>query len=429
MTSAAEPQSRPVTRPLACHVMAKPSGAVCNLDCTYCFYLEKDKLYPDLAKNWRMGDATLEAYVAQYIDAQDVPAVNFAWQGGEPTLMGLEFFRSALQLQRKHANGKTITNAIQTNGVLLDDDWGEFLAKNEFLVGISIDGPPNMHDRYRVDKGEGSTFERVMSGLEVLKRHEVEFNTLTVLNNVNVRQPLRVYRFLKSIGSRYMQFIPIVERRADAIAADQLSLVGPDFEAGAQVTEWSVKPDEYGRFLRTVFDTWVLHDVGEYFVQAFDAALAAWTGQPAGICIFAETCGDALIIEHNGDLYSCDHYVYPEFLLGNVDQQSIREMVTSEKQVKFGRDKRDTLPEYCRKCEYRFACNGGCPKQRFLHTPDGEPGLHYLCRSYKAFFSHADPYMRFMAGELRNRRPAAGVMEWARNRSKAMHQADRKRGR
>jgi uncharacterized protein len=403
-----------VGKQAACHVMAKPSGSVCNIDCKYCFYLEKEKLYPDARNNWRMSDAVLEQYVIQYIAAQDVPAVNFAWQGGEPTLMGVDFFRRAVELQQLHANGKSITNAFQTNGILLDDEWGAFLAANDFLVGLSIDGPRQFHDRYRVDKGQNPTFDRVMAGLEMLKKHKVEFNTLTVLQNHNADQPLEVYNFLKEIGSDFMQFIPIVERIARDPDDDGLELIDPHFEGKAQVSKWSVGSLQYGKFLCRIFDEWVRRDVGQVFVQMFDVALGSWVGQDASLCIFAETCGSALIIEHNGDLYSCDHFVYPEYNLGNVMEQSISAMVASEPQTKFGQDKKDTLPQYCVECDYRFACNGGCPKQRFIKTPSGEDGLNYLCKGYKMFFGHADPYLRFMANELQQQRPAANVMQWVR---------------
>ena len=416
--------------PKSVHVMAKPSGAICNIDCTYCFYLEKEKLYPEKGKQWKMNDETLAQYVKQYIEAQDVPEVNFAWQGGEPTLMGIEFFEKAVALQAQYANGKTITNAFQTNGTLLDDAWGAFLQKNKFLVGVSIDGPQDMHDHYRVDKGGKPTFAQVMRGIEILKKHKVEFNTLTVLQSHNAQYPLEVYNFLKSIGSQFIQFIPIVERIAEQPREDLLTLVDPKFESGATVSEWSVSSRQYGHFLSQVFDEWVRKDVGRYFVQIFDVALGAWLGQNPSLCIFSETCGDALIIEHNGDLYSCDHYVYPDYNLGNVHDQSIRELVASPQQRKFGTDKRDTLPQYCRDCDYRFACNGGCPKHRFIDTPDGEKGLNYFCKGYKMFFKKADPYLRVMAGELTKGRPAAGVMTWIKQRDQAkmaemMHQVGR----
>ena len=394
--------------------MAKPSGSVCNIDCHYCFYLEKEKLYPDLNKSWRMDDEVLERYVSQYIAAQDVPTVDFAWQGGEPTLMGVDFYRRALRYQEQYADGKRITNAFQTNGILLDDEWGEFLAENQFLVGLSIDGPREMHDRYRVDKGQNPTFDRVMAGLEVLKKHAVEFNTLTVLQRHNADHPGEVYDFLKQIGSYYMQFIPIVERIARDADEAGLELVNPAFDGDAKVSNWSVGALQYGRFLCSIFDIWVRRDVGQRFVQIFDVTLGSFLGGDASLCIFAETCGNALIIEHNGDLYSCDHFVYPDYRLGNVRDETIREMVASAPQRKFGTDKRDRLPQYCRECEYKFACNGGCPKHRFTRTPSGEDGLNYLCKGYKLYFSHVDPYMRFMADELRQRRAAANVMNWVK---------------
>ncbi|MDA0334647.1 MAG: anaerobic sulfatase-maturation protein [bacterium] len=399
--------------------MAKPSGSVCNIDCEYCFYLEKEKLYPDAKRDWRMSDEVLERYVRQYIEAQDVPSAGFAWQGGEPTLMGVDFYRRAVELQKQYANGKEITNAFQTNGILLDDEWGEFLADNDFLVGLSIDGPRQLHDRYRVDKGQKPTFDRVVGGLEVLKKHKVEFNTLTVLQNHNADHPLEVYHFLKEIGSGYMQFIPIVERLAGDEPEDGLELVHPDYDGKAKVTRWSVAPTQYGRFLCTVFDEWVRQDVGQTFVQIFDVSLGSWLGQDASLCIFAETCGSALIIEHNGDLYSCDHFVYPEHNLGNVRDLSIREMVASPEQRKFGQDKADLLPRYCRECDFRTACNGGCPKHRFEPTPHGESGLNYLCKGYKMYFGHIGPYMEVMANLLRQRQPAAGVMDWVRARDEA----------
>ena len=413
-----EPTQNTEAAPSACHVMAKPSGSVCNIDCEYCFYLEKEKLYPDAGKSWRMDDEVLERYVRQQIEAQDVPVAEFAWQGGEPTLLGVDFFRRAVDLQKRYADGKEITNAFQTNGILLDDEWGPFLADNGFLVGLSVDGPQPLHDRYRVDKGQKPTFDRVMAGLEVLKKHSVQFNTLTVLQRHNADHPETVYRFLKEIGSQFMQFIPIVERATEVPAIDGLELVAPDFEGDARVTRWSVGSAQYGKFLCRVFDEWVRADVGEYFVQIFDVSLGSWVGQNASLCIFAETCGSALVIEHNGDLYSCDHYVYPEHKLGNVREQTIREMVASQQQRTFGQDKKDLLPRYCRECDFRFACNGGCPKHRFDKTPGGEDGLNYLCKGYKLYFAHVAPYMAFMAQELRQRRPAANVIEWVRQRDR-----------
>ncbi|MDA2939089.1 anaerobic sulfatase-maturation protein, partial [Acidobacteria bacterium AH-259-A15] len=395
------------------HIMAKPIGPICNLDCKYCFYLEKENLYPG-ESNWAMGAEMLESYIRQYIEAQDVPVISFAWQGGEPTLLGVDFFRKVVELEKKYSNGKCIENAFQTNGVLLDDDWCEFLAKNKFLVGLSIDGPREFHDHYRVDKGGGATFDRVMRGARYLKKHQVEFNTLTVVQRHNSYYPLQVYRFLKEIGSGFMQFIPIVERIAEKPNREGLVLISPSFGQQARVSEWSVEADQYGRFLCAIFDEWVRKDVGRYYVQIFDVALASWSGMDQSLCVFRETCGSALAIEHNGDLYSCDHFVYPENKLGNILENPLESMVNSAQQRKFGQDKHDTLPRYCRQCDVRFACNGECPKHRFIRTPDGEEGLNYLCAGYKIFFHHIDSHMRFMAEELRQRRPPANVMAWAR---------------
>ena len=403
------------------HILAKPIGPICNLDCKYCFYLEKENLYPGKQgkESWAMADDVLESYVREYIGAQDSPVVSFAWQGGEPTLLGVDFFRKVVELQTRYSNGKHIDNGFQTNGVLLDDHWGEFLAENQFLVGISIDGPQALHDRYRVDKGGQPTFDHVVRGIGYLKKHGVEFNTLTVVQRHNSHYPLDVYRFLREVGSGFMQFIPIVERIADVPSPDGLVLISPDSNAVARVSEWSVEPLQYGRFLCAVFEEWVRRDVGKIFVQLFDVALESWMGLEPGLCVFRRTCGEALAIEHNGDVYSCDHYVYPENRLGNILENPLRAMVDSTQQRQFGSDKLDSLPGYCQKCDVRFACNGECPKHRFIKTPEGEAGLNYLCAGYKLFFHHIDPYMRFMAEELRHQRPPATVMAWVRSREVA----------
>ena len=391
------------------HVMTKPIGPICNLDCKYCFYLEKEKLYPG-ANDWAIPGAVLERYVEQYIGAQPINEVHFAWQGGEPTLLGIPFFHRVVELQQRYANGKTIHNALQTNGTLIDDEWGDFLAKNGFLVGVSIDGPRELHDCYRVDKGQAPTFDRVLRGIGKLKQHGVDFNTLTVVHRRNSEHPVEVYRFLKEIGSGFIQFIPIVERRAAKADSNGLVLIQPTFRNEAQVTEWSVEPEAYGKFLSRIFDEWVKQDVGRYFVQSFDVALESWMGMDGSLCVFRRKCGSALAMEHTGDLYSCDHYVYPEHKLGNIMYDALEKLVGSEQQRAFGDAKLDSLPRMCRSCEVRFACNGECPKHRFLMTPDGEPGLNYLCAGYKHFFKHIDPYMQFMAGELRAGRPPANIM-------------------
>jgi uncharacterized protein len=402
------------------HLLAKPVGSLCNLNCSYCFYLEKAHLYPDV-KNFRMTPEVLETYVRDYIAAQPGPLVSFAWQGGEPTLLGVDFFRQALVLQERYAAGKRIENAIQTNGVLLDDTWGEFLAANHFLVGISIDGPRELHDAYRVGKGGEPTFDRVMAGIGILKRHGVEFNTLTTVHRKNSAHALLVYRFLRKIGSGYIQFIPIVERAAAEHASTPgLWLAPPPDHADsadldAQVTPWTVRPVDFGRFLCTIFDEWVQHDVGRIFVQQFDAALANWAGEPPGVCVFSEKCGRALAIEHNGDVYSCDHYVYPAYKLGNIREQSLGTLADLPVQQQFGEAKSSTLPRYCRECPVRFACHGECPKHRFLATPHGEPGLNYLCAGYKKFFMHIDAPMKTMAVLLAMHRAPAGIMQMPRS--------------
>jgi len=332
-------------------------------------------------------------------------------------LLGVEFFRKAVTIQQKYAEGKTVHNALQTNATLLDSSWGDFLAAHRFLVGVSIDGPPELHDTYRVDKHGQPTFDRVMQGLDSLKKHGVEFNTMTVVSRANSQHPGRVYQFLKDLGSTFLQFIPLVERASPGPMASergliQLMLAPPPRlgEADAAVTDWTVRAEEWGTFLTTIFDEWVRRDVGRIYVQHFDVALGIWLGYGSSLCVFSETCGKAVALEHNGDLYSCDHFVYPQYRLGNVLEQSLQEMIFSEAQTKFGRDKVDTLPRYCRECEVRFACHGECPKHRFLRTPDGEWGLNYLCAGYYHFFNHIDPYMRAMVGLLQSGRAPAEIM-------------------
>jgi len=385
--------------PPAFHVMVKPRGAICNLACEYCYFLSKERLYPDSA--FRMSPELLESYTRQYIEAQRVPEVTFAWQGGEPTLMGLDFFRLAVELQQKYRKpGMRILNALQTNGTTLDDEWCRFFHEHNFLIGISLDGPREIHDVYRHDKGGKPTFDRVMRGVELMKNHGVEFNILCTVHAANADHPLEVYRFFRDeVGAQFIQFIPIVERDNET-----------GFQEGDKVTERSVTGRQYGDFLIAIFDEWVRRDVGRMFVQIFDVSLAAWAGMRPGLCVFEETCGTALVMEHNGDLFTCDHFVEPRHKLGNIQDIPLIEMVGSEKQRTFGLDKRDRLPHYCRECEVRFICNGGCPKNRLLRTPDGEPGLNYLCEGYKAFFTHIDRPMRIMAAELRAGRPPANIM-------------------
>jgi serine-type anaerobic sulfatase-maturating enzyme len=401
-----------MTSPFPFHVMTKPTGPICNLDCTYCFYLEKEDLYPG-KKNWAMSPEVLESYIRQNIAAQPGDAMQFAWQGGEPTLLGVDFFKNVVRLEKLYANGKDVQNVLQTNGILIDDTWADFLASENFLIGISIDGPRELHDHYRVDKGGQPTFDKVMKAVRLFKKHAVEYNTLTVVNRLNSSYPLEVYRFLKEIGSGHMQFIPVVERRAQSSTHKGLQLVLPAFLDNAEVTPWSVQPGEFGRFLCAIFDEWVRMDVGKRFIQTFEVALEIWYGVPSSLCVFGKTCGNALALEHSGDLYSCDHFVYPEHRLGNIMDVPLAALLQSAQQRKFGADKNDTLPRYCRQCDVRFACNGECPKHRFARTPDGEPHLNYLCAGYKQFFHHIDPYMKFMVNELKAGRAPVNVMWYA----------------
>ena len=404
-------------QPRAFHLLAKPTGAVCNLDCSYCFFLSKEMLYP--GSRFRMADELLEAYVKQLIEAHaGVPEVVIAWQGGEPTLMGVDFFRRSVELAEVHLRaGQRATYTIQTNGTLLDEEWAAFFKDNDFLVGISIDGPRELHDTYRVNKGGKGSFDQVMHGLSFLNDAGVAWNALTTVHAANGDRGREVYRFLRDeCGARFIQFIPIIERVAEAAEDGTVPWESwrdrPLYvQEGEVVTGRSVSPAQYGRFLIDVFEEWVRRDVGEVYVQMFDVALANWVGEPPGLCVHSETCGLALALEHTGDLYSCDHFVEPRYLLGNIKEHHMLELVSSPQQTRFGLDKRDTLPQYCLDCDVRFACHGGCPKDRFIRTPYGEPGLNYLCAGFKEFFHHVDRPMRVM-GELlsRNRAPAE-IME------------------
>jgi uncharacterized protein len=417
--AAAETSLLPTGAPLAFHLLAKPTGAVCNLDCTYCFFLSKEMLYP--GSRFRMADDLLATYLEQLIDAHaGADEVAVAWQGGEPTMMGLDFFRRSIELaEQLRLPHQRLAYTIQTNGTLLDDDWGAFLAEHGFLVGLSIDGPAEIHDTYRVDKGGKGSFDRVMAGLEVLRRHGVEWNALTTVHAANQDRGREVYRFLRDdCGARFMQFIPIIERTT----AELLPVANEGWgehvrdrplyvQDGDLVTDRSVGPGGYGRFLIDVWEDWKRRDVGEVYVQMFDVALANRYGEPSGLCVHSETCGLALAIEHTGDVYSCDHFVEPAFELGNIGERPLKELVVLPQQVRFGLDKRDTLPAYCRGCDVRGLCHGGCPKDRFTTTPDGEPGLHYLCPSYKAFFGHISPALEEMSSLLRRGRSPVEMME------------------
>lgn len=396
----------PLTYPL--YLMAKPIGAVCNLNCSYCYYLEKELLYEN-RKSYQMSDQLLERFVKEYIEAQPTPNVSFTWHGGESLLRDVEFYKKALRYQKMYAKGRQVENCIQTNGVLLNDDWCEFFAENNFLVGVSIDGPEHCHDIYRKNKGGKGTFREVMRGIELLKKHCVEFNTMSVINNYNARYPLEVYCFLKEIGSKYLQFSPVVERIA---IGEKLSLQTPESERqNVKIAEWSVAPEQFGDFYIKIFDEWVKKDVGETFVQLFDATLAGFVGVEPGVCYFTKRCGHAAVLEFNGDVYSCDHFVFPEHRLGNIYQTPFLTMMLSEQQIAFGEKKR-MLPTQCLECKFLSVCNGECPKNRFVSTKEGEPNVNYLCEGYKSFFSHVEPYMRFMAKELVANRPPANVMKW-----------------
>ena len=400
------------------HLMAKPVGPVCNLDCSYCFYLEKEALFPP-RERFSMSDEVLRAYIQQNIDNEPSPEVLFTWQGGEPMLRGLDFYKQAWAWQQELAGGKTIRNALQTNGVLLDDDWCVFLAEAGFMVGLSLDGPRELHDAYRVDKQGRPTFDAVMAGLQLLKRYQVEFNVLVTVTQAVAQQPLAVYRFLKQQGVTHIQFNPVVERApasedvslgltfAEPPKAGRVSLSRP----ALTVTPHSVGAEAYGDFLIAIFDEWVRHDVGSVYVMNFEWALAAWLQLPSTVCLFAENCGRALIVEHNGDVYSCDHFMYPDYRLGNLQQDNPMAMANSPQQQVFGQAKSASLPAYCRSCDYRAACHGECPKNRFATTPDGEAGLNYLCAGYKKYFRHIAPAMNGMVQLISHDLPASMIMD------------------
>lgn len=366
-------------------IFAKPIGALCNLDCRYCYYLQKESLYPR-TESFRMADDVLEEYIVQQIEIAPEPEIHFYWHGGEPTLLGLDYFRRIVELQRKHRpGGGSISNGIQTNGVLLDDDWCRFLAAENFTVGLSIDGPPALHDAYRVTRDRKATHRQVMQGYRLLRQHGIPVDLLCVVHERNVRYPLQVYRFFKEIKAQYISFIPLVERQ-------------PAPQSG--VSPRTVPAEAFGAFLCTIFDEWVRQDIGRIIVQIFEEAARPAFGQDHSLCIFRPACGDVPVIEHNGDFYSCDHFVTPEHCLGNIRETPLLELLQSPAQEVFGRAKQEALPRYCRECDVRTMCNGGCPKDRILRTPDGETGLNYLCAGYRSFFTHCRPYTARMA-ELR----------------------------
>jgi len=409
----------PPNAPPAFHLLTKPTGAICNLDCQYCFFLSKEALYP--GSHFRMTDDVLETYLQQLLEAHQTPEVNVAWQGGEPTLMGLDFFKRSVELVEKYKQpGQHILHTMQTNGTKLDAEWAAFFKAHNFLIGLSVDGPREIHDTYRVNKGGAGSFDQVMRGWEALRQHNVDFNILCTLHAANADRPVEVYRFFRDeLGAQFIQFIPIIERatettlpRANLGWSERSGGERPLYtQHGQLATDRSIKPEQYGRSLSGVFDEWVRHDVAKVYVQMFDVTLGAYVGQYS-LCIHSPTCGNALALEHNGDLYSCDHFVEPDYLLGNIKETHMIELIASDRQRQFGQDKLSTLPRYCRECDVRFACHGGCPKDRFITTPDGESGLNYLCAGFKLFFHHVDEAMRFMANELPFNRASSNVMAY-----------------
>lgn len=390
--------------------MTKPVGAVCNLACKYCYYLEKTNLYKDNKSKYVMSDSLLEKFIKEYINSQTMPQVLFTWHGGETLMRPLSFYQKVIELQKKYANGRTIDNCIQTNGTLLNDEWCEFFHNNHWLVGVSIDGPQDFHDEYRKNKQGKPSFVKVMQGIKLLKKHQVEWNAMAVVNDYNADYPLEFYHFFKDLGCHYIQFTPIVERIHLNSDGRYLANV---LQKEEKLADFSVTPEQWGNFLCTLFDEWVKNDVGKYFIQIFDATLANWMGTQPGVCTMAPTCGHAGVMEFNGDVYACDHFVFPEFKLGNIYEKSLIEMMYGDKQSRFGLQKRDALPAQCKACKYLFACNGECPKNRFLTTEDGEFGLNYLCKGYYQFFDHIAPYMDFMKKELLAERAPANVMKFS----------------
>ena len=397
----------PFAKPL--YVMLKPVGALCNLACDYCYYLEKSKLYTHNPRHV-MSNELLERFIKEYIESQTMPQIMFTWHGGETLMRPLSFYKRAIELQKQYGQGRQIDNSIQTNGTLLTDEWCEFFRENNFLVGISIDGPQDFHDEYRKNKMGASSYHKVMKGIELLKKHDVQYNCMAVVNDYNADYPLEFYNFFKEIGCEFLQFAPIVERLNNDKSSPTSLASAKDKEA--ELAPFSVSPKQWGNFLCTIFDEWVKKDVGKLYIQLFDSTLANWVGEQPGVCTMAKTCGHAGVMEFNGDVYSCDHFVFPEYKLGNIYNEPLTSMMYSERQLKFGADKFDKLPTQCRECDVLFACNGECPKNRFAYDKYGEYGLNYLCEGFYQFFNHVAPYMDFMKKELLAKRPPANVMNW-----------------
>ncbi|MCH3991600.1 MAG: anaerobic sulfatase-maturation protein [Prevotella sp.] len=401
MTSTAVPFGRPL------YVMLKPAGSLCNLACKYCYYLEKGNLYKQY-KDRVISDELLEKFVKDYIESQTLPQVLFTWHGGETLMRPISFYKKALELETRYAGGRQIDNCIQTNGTLLTDEWCEFFKENNFLVGVSIDGPQEFHDEYRRTRSGKPSFQKVMNGIRLLNKHGVEWNALAVINDFNADYPLDFYHFFKDIHCKYIQFTPIVERIVNR--TDGLTLA-PGMQEQGKLADFSITAEQWGNFLCTIFDEWVREDVGDYYIQLFDATLANWSGVAPGICDMARECGHAAVMEFNGDVYCCDHFVYPEYKLGNLHEKTLTEILYSKRQQDFGKAKYKSLPRQCRECEFLFACDGECPKNRFLKDKYGEFGLNYLCKGYYRFFKHVAPYMDFMKKELDAHRPPANVMK------------------
>lgn len=398
----------PFARPL--YVMPKPIGSLCNLACNYCYYLEKRHLYNNVRHDMAMNEHTLESFIRQYIQSQTQPQVLFTWHGGEPLMRPLAFYKKAMALQRQYAEGRIIDNCLQTNGTLLTDEWCRFFHENNWLIGISIDGPRELHDEYRRATSGKPSFQKVLRGIELLEKHGVEWNVMGVVNDDNADYPLEVYHFYKSIGAKYIQFTPIVERLLPH--TDGRHLASPIDDEPCELASYSVRPGQYAHFACSIFDEWVKQDVGNIYVQLFDSTLACWVGQPPGLCTMVESCGHAAVMEYNGDIYSCDHFVFPEYRLGNIHSDTLTSLLYSSRQFAFGEAKHKALPPQCRECQWNFTCHGGCPKDRFVTTSDGHPHLNYLCQDYRHFFAHVAPYMDFMAAELEAGRPPANVMNW-----------------
>lgn len=402
------PEARLTAAPFAhpMYIMVKPVGSACNLRCDYCYYLEKQHLYANEGRQM-LSDELLERFIREYIESQTTPEVLFTWHGGEPLVRPLAFYEKVVRLQQRYARGRRIANSLQTNGTLINDDWARFFHDQGWLIGVSLDGPEAYHDAFRRTRGGGPSFRNVIRGIDILNRHAVEWNALAVANRLNGDHPLSFYRFFKNIGCRYIQVTPVVERLAHHDDGRQLASLVDE----GQLAPFSIRPKQWGNFLCTIFDEWVRHDVSMFFFNIFDATLANWVGVAPGLCTMAKHCGHAGVMEHNGDVYSCDHFVFPEYKLGNIHEQSLVAMMYSERQRRFGRAKADSLPTQCRECQWLNACHGECPRNRFIHTANGEPGLNYLCEGYRQYFSHVAPYMDVMKRLLGEKRPPAEIMD------------------